>query len=62
MAAKAIGSFIAVLVAEITPEANKVMELHVPPIVMEIFQCIAWASAGVLATLAIIKHYKRRIG
>lgn len=59
MAKTAIESLLAVIVAETAPHINRVMELHVPPVIMEIFQCIAWGSAGVLAVIAVIRHYKR---
>lgn len=55
---KAIGSLIAVLTAELAPTVNRVAQLHVPPIIMESFQCIAWFSAFVIAIVAVFRYRK----
>lgn len=57
---KALGSIISVVIAETAPSVNKVMELHVPPIVMESFQCLAWLSAFIIAVIAVFKYIKNK--
>lgn len=52
------GTVLSVLIAEVSPLANKVYEMHVPPVVMEVFQCVAWGSAGVMAFVWVIRLIK----
>lgn len=53
-----IGSISAIVLAEATPLINRVAQLHIPPIVMEIFQLIAWASAAVIAFVGVMRYIK----
>jgi len=34
--------------------------LRIPPIVMDVFQCIAWGSAGIIAIITVIKYLKNK--
>lgn len=60
MSHKALGSIISVIIAESAPSINKVMELHVPPVIMESFQCLAWLSAFIIAVIAVFRYKKER--
>lgn len=57
---KVIGPILSILIAETAPSVNKIMELHVPPIVMECFQLLAWLSAFIIAVVAVFRYIKER--
>lgn len=56
---KAIGSIIVATIAEVAPSINKFGDLHIPPVIMESFQCLAWFSAFILAVIAFFKYKKQ---
>lgn len=58
MAHKALLSAGAAAIGTVAPFINEVVELRVPSIFMDIFQCVAWLSAGVIAIITFLKYIK----
>lgn len=56
---KGLGSIISVAIAESAPSVGRAMEWHIPPVVMESFQCLAWLSAFIIAVIAVFKYNKQ---
>lgn len=58
MSGKAVASIIAALTGSAAPYLENSIPLRIPPIAMDIFQCIAWGSAGVIAIITFLKYLK----
>ena len=53
-----VATIFSAFVAEAAPSIEKVSQMNIPPVVMEAFQCLAWASAGVIAFVGVMKYIK----
>lgn len=51
-----IGSVVSVMVAEVSP----MLQGHIPPLIMDVFQVGAWASAILISLITLLKYIQRQ--
>lgn len=56
---KILATVVAASTAEVTPLVNSVYSLHIPPIMMELFQCGAWGAAVIIAIIGAANYYNK---